>query len=652
MSLVRKAEPPKFLSKVAAVKGMLGPNPANYPNELTGMLYQQHPYLSEYSTNVQISSQNEVAGYLHGVIVLRPMSAVPNPDAPAIRVPVIVAGRRAFPFDVFITPDGRFQPLTQTRATSTLFHSSPFQAVPRTSLPAQSVSAVGSGFPGTGEDLFQTARYGQTKVSSVLGSVLENVDPQQVEAFLSQVNADPELLASMREFPSFAAAVRQVATTPKVQKTASVSLQPIATLLEKTPTKFLLTTAMADESGAVVELHTEPVSRAIVDSIPHHIKQAALEAGHVVLTEEVTPLEEVSLGTNALDKVASADTTGIYAVVDDNAVAKRVAVVAGLRTLEGRNVDRLLVIGEEGTDTHEKLAGIRCGDFDVSLADGPVTAAEGRGVFIFGNTVTEPFTVRGTSNSGGFTMYGHTDLGRNYTVKTASVRVVTKFADDGILLPEGAKFLPLTSVGRFASDSAHVKVASALGELSKSYTVAANSRGGVDITDAYGALVATSHNTVASKMLLAVIGDTDQGAREKVAKLQSGRVSSIQVLPRRPLRLYEKAKVATVRFPEAADIRQDLVKEAAVLAAPDTIDAVLSLGFVTDTNAATYVEFLPVFEDTLGKLAETLLGARIGVPDIPENALTSAMMGLDKAIQGLKKLQIRLSLTASEQAFN
>lgn len=649
MSLVRRAETHKFLDKVAAVKGMLGSNPANFPNELLGMLYQQHTFISEYAANVQITSQDDAAGYLYGVFVIRPMSVVPNPEAPSVRIPIVVAGRRAFPFDVFITADGKFQPLTQTRVTSALFHSSPFQAVPRSSLPAQA-QVGGSGFPGTGEDLFQSARYGQTKVSSILASVLGTVSEQQVEDFLQQVSGTPELLAGMREHPAFSAAIKTVALTKEAARFVEEARYPVASLLEKSAEGFTLTTALADDSGAVVSFEPVVLSRALVDTLPLLVKQAALECGHVLLTDCYTPLPEVSSDTDALDKVAMSTETGVYAVVDANAVASRVGVVSGITTFEGRKLDRVLVLSETGTEMHEKVAGLRCGDFDLSLAQG--TAAQGRGVFIIGNTVTEPFTVESTVVGATAEIRGHTDVGSRYLLKSASVKKLTPYADNALLLPEEAIFLPLHGSDRYQTDPAKTKIASAIIELSNSVELRVNNRGGVDVTDSYGNELSSTQNSVATEMLLLAMGDSAQGAFEKVAKLAAGKVSCLRIVPARSVELRKKEKRASAKAPEVAEVRQFLVKEASVLAAPDTVDAVLSLGFVTDENIATYVEYLPTFEDALSKLAETLIGTRIGVPDIPENAVTSSMNGLEKAIQGLKKLQIRLSLPTDEQSFN
>ena len=98
----------------------------------------------------------------------------------------------------------------------------------------------------------------------------------------------------------------------------------------------------------------------------------------------------------------------------------------------------------------------------------------------------------------------------------------------------------------------------------------------------------------------------------------------------------EEAKVASV-------IRLDLVKEAAVLNNAETVDSVLSLNFITPENVQGYLDALPVFEESASKLAELLIGVRLGLSDIPEPAVASSLSGIERAITGLKKLQIRAS---------
>ena len=83
------------------------------------------------------------------------------------------------------------------------------------------------------------------------------------------------------------------------------------------------------------------------------------------------------------------------------------------------------------------------------------------------------------------------------------------------------------------------------------------------------------------------------------------------------------------------------MKEAATLQDVSTVDKVLSIGFINPENVDMFVGFIPDFEETIQKLAQLLVGARMGLPDIPESALKSSMERMDEVLDGLKKLVYR-----------
>lgn len=80
------------------------------------------------------------------------------------------------------------------------------------------------------------------------------------------------------------------------------------------------------------------------------------------------------------------------------------------------------------------------------------------------------------------------------------------------------------------------------------------------------------------------------------------------------------------------------LKEAATLSDPDTIDAVLSMGFLNDENLLTFIDFLPKLEEAQGKLCALLLASRMGLSVVPEEAVTRLIPNLEKTIAGLKML--------------
>lgn len=98
----------------------------------------------------------------------------------------------------------------------------------------------------------------------------------------------------------------------------------------------------------------------------------------------------------------------------------------------------------------------------------------------------------------------------------------------------------------------------------------------------------------------------------------------------------EAIKIAS-KFPW--HLKKDLTKEAAVLQDEDTVDKVLSLGFLSKDNIRNFAGYLPELEKTTNKLADLLFASRCGLSTVPETAVESAMKNTDEILSGLRTLQ-------------
>jgi hypothetical protein len=84
------------------------------------------------------------------------------------------------------------------------------------------------------------------------------------------------------------------------------------------------------------------------------------------------------------------------------------------------------------------------------------------------------------------------------------------------------------------------------------------------------------------------------------------------------------------------NLRQDLVKEAAFIPDPMSVDTVLSLGFINPENISTFIASLPILDESQQKLCELLLAARLGCPDLSINALERSIKATESVVEGLK----------------
>jgi len=74
----------------------------------------------------------------------------------------------------------------------------------------------------------------------------------------------------------------------------------------------------------------------------------------------------------------------------------------------------------------------------------------------------------------------------------------------------------------------------------------------------------------------------------------------------------------------------------------ESVDNVLSLGFIRPENTKTYVDSLGDLEDTTRKLASLVLASQLGYTEIPTDDAINAMEGMEKVLEGLRRLKAEI----------
>jgi hypothetical protein len=112
-----------------------------------------------------------------------------------------------------------------------------------------------------------------------------------------------------------------------------------------------------------------------------------------------------------------------------------------------------------------------------------------------------------------------------------------------------------------------------------------------------------------------------------------GKVASTDELKR-------KARETQTKLAGICDkLRCSLVKEAAEVEDTETVDAMLSLGFLNQDNLAKFISYRPVFEKCADYLAQVTLASRLGMNDVDESATTGAMQKMLEVSTGLKRVE-------------
>jgi hypothetical protein len=98
----------------------------------------------------------------------------------------------------------------------------------------------------------------------------------------------------------------------------------------------------------------------------------------------------------------------------------------------------------------------------------------------------------------------------------------------------------------------------------------------------------------------------------------------------------ERAKIASsIKAPIG-----QLLKIASSIKDVQTVDSVLALGFVNPENISRFASIRPMLWEVSHMLAKLLLGARLGMEDLPEDSIRSALDHLQRVIDGLSRLSM------------
>jgi len=104
-------------------------------------------------------------------------------------------------------------------------------------------------------------------------------------------------------------------------------------------------------------------------------------------------------------------------------------------------------------------------------------------------------------------------------------------------------------------------------------------------------------------------------------------------------KIAEAKPLAEKMYKFALSLRSNLIKEASYLESSQTVDALLSLNFITPTNVAKFVGKIPALKSAVSHLASCLIASRLGMKEIPEQSTSTAMTRLVEVISGLEKLK-------------
>lgn len=353
-----------------------------------------------------------------------------------------------------------------------------------------------------------------------------------------------------------------------------------------------------------------------------------------------------------IDKYELIKDFGMYKVRTDDGKELVGYVFSNLIDVDGTPLPLFLFTNGSEKAVQADIVGISAGS-GASLFEG---APRGTGCFyrMMPNgkaQATIPMTIVATLGSAeeGVVMHARTFDGRQVEVEVQpNIANIMGMGDQKMIVPDSMCWLPLDTAKDVSlasepeSATEEAKMASVNGEL----TIEIRSSGSNSF-----ALSGTPIEKIANDdrhflsfdEALFILGGAGVDLKEATNKLAGAQFynatfevqASREVVTASDVQA-EVFKLASDALAQVPDLRKDLVKEAATIPDPTTVDTVLSLGFINPENVSSFIAYLPKIDGAQKKMCELLLAARLGLRDVPTSALEKAVRSTEEVIQGLK----------------
>lgn len=654
----------QFEKTAAEVK--LPEDPARWPTELLQEIYKQAPYIADYEPKIIMQMVDPEQGYgLGHVEVATKTEGVGDPriapmNVKKARIPIVISESKLCPLDLIVTEDSGIMPLNEQRLRQAMFRPDTFDITAKTPGDLSMISMLyppyrqNYGFAGGGGVVVPAD--GGAKVASSKKGLLE-------AAVASSSQAEYQKVA--REL-----ACKDVALAVRMNKVASPS---ISTIIRTEPKSDASPEKLARAfEPTVIQICREGSAYAVkhASAAFWYPTKMAVDRGQVVrvfgekIATDVDMAGSVTIGTDKdapevlPEEAELVKEFGIYKVQAEDGKHLMGYVFPNLLDLEGDPMPIALFTNGSESAVQGEIVGVRVGS-GAALLEGP---PRGYGTFYRINASGKADAMMPLDISTSITMeeQGSTIFpaitmdGRKINVQLQpNIKIPCMVDETTLLVPDSFKWMPLNKTnsvsligrpdqyGQVDQEKAAAGQVFIRGNQTGSFSlsglpidkVAQEDRSFLDVDDTMFYLVG--------------LGVSPKTAMAKIAAAVAGYrpipVSTTKVA--QPVEhLTATKKVAHVNFDAFFSGTRLLVKEAAVIPDPTAVDTVLSLGFLNPENVSTFIGYLPNIEMAARNMAALLLASRLGLREIPVNALERALKATEEVLQGLKALAFQKNL--------
>jgi hypothetical protein len=314
-----------------------------------------------------------------------------------------------------------------------------------------------------------------------------------------------------------------------------------------------------------------------------------------------------------------------------------------------------IFIGKTMSTIQTEISGVRVENskFNLPFSE-PQIGQTGCFVFMDGRAnglATVPVTIKFLRDyCGEVSMKANDLLGKEVELKMSPSMQLERIAmvDDKYIIPKRMKWVPMDGFFEVSNSPADFAIKTASVKKTASPVTIINngfnrySMKGVDKYASAAGWDKTNLSDYEVRFMLSSLG----ASSNKVANILKtayergyATVHGLKTPPTKQEKIAKALPTAKKMQKVAESFKANLIKEASYIENSQTVDALLALNFVNPENISKFVSKVPSFKAAISNLASCLLASRLGVQEIPEQSVVSAMMRLVEVVNGLEALR-------------
>ena len=624
----------------------LSEDSAMWPEEIVMKLKERLPQSDSLSMVVKFMKKDDETGTATGAVVI-------SDSANMAYVPLVIKDFMMYPLDVFVIKQ-KLLPLTPDYFKSSFQNNGAFQRLEE----YPNYGGMGRFDDGNLWNTIYPPSLGRYAYASnltfpILNDIAETIDPKDMNQHLKENPADLARLLKHghKDLLQKLSHLQPVNMNEYHQSMENLLNKNIYMLKRESPDKYSIL-ACSDKvfSPVLKKVHGNSdelckFKAKISDCAQDDINDVDMNGEKVIVLPTVEePVEGPYLEQPVQRRMEFADEFDHYVVKKKDGVEVEGVVIPKVINFNMELIDQKIFIGKTMSTIQPAIAGVRVQNSSFRLKDQAGDMQPGQtGTLVYQMNpskalATIPFTIVCMSvEPCGKVCVKAQDLAGVTFKFESSPMTLERIASlgDKYLVPSEFFWVPMEGFHEISNSQLDFVAKTASDKLTLISTgYNQYSLSGVDKYASALGWSSTNLSANQTKFLLATHG-LGKVAEEILTKAK--KEGSIKLAYRRPA--VEKRGHSDLLKKFAYNLKSNLIKAASFVENSQSVDSLLSLNFINPDNIAKFVSRLPSLKATISDLAMLLIASRLGVKELPESSLSSAMSRMIDVVNGLETLR-------------